>query len=237
MKYNQKYVKGRDGHDWLLKKNIWRRMRYRRENKKLVQCLKTAAAAAVGDVGGSCDSMSGHLMVQQHATTEILTSHQQPPSSSLIHAQDHHSLPPSSAEAAAAAAVSEETQATLDQAAIEAAVAVAVTFGKEQKTAAAAKAMANRKQSSLIDEATPSPADDTCIDIDPTKGPSTIHVANPLDAVTAVVSHDPTTQAALDAAAKLAAATANSTDDVVDDSAAAAAAGIMLDDADAILTL
>jgi hypothetical protein len=34
--YNQKYMKGRDGHDWLLKKNIWRRMRYRRDNKKLV---------------------------------------------------------------------------------------------------------------------------------------------------------------------------------------------------------
>jgi hypothetical protein len=38
--YNQKYVKGKDGHDWLLRKNIWRRMRYRRENKKMVECLK-----------------------------------------------------------------------------------------------------------------------------------------------------------------------------------------------------
>ena len=34
--YNQKYIKGREGHDWLLRKNIWRRMRYRRENKQLV---------------------------------------------------------------------------------------------------------------------------------------------------------------------------------------------------------
>lgn len=33
--YNQKYVKGREGHDWLLRKNIWRRMRYRRSNKLL----------------------------------------------------------------------------------------------------------------------------------------------------------------------------------------------------------
>lgn len=39
--YNQKYIKGKEGHDWLLKKNIWRRMRYRRENKKLVNTLKT----------------------------------------------------------------------------------------------------------------------------------------------------------------------------------------------------
>jgi hypothetical protein len=40
--YNQKYIKGRDGHDWLLRKNIWRRMRYRRENKKMVERLKDA---------------------------------------------------------------------------------------------------------------------------------------------------------------------------------------------------
>lgn len=38
--YNQKYQKGKEGHDWLLKKNIWRRMRYRRENKKMVDKLK-----------------------------------------------------------------------------------------------------------------------------------------------------------------------------------------------------
>ena len=35
--YNQKYIKGQESHDWLLKKNIWRRMRYRRENKKMVE--------------------------------------------------------------------------------------------------------------------------------------------------------------------------------------------------------
>ena len=39
--YNQKYVKGKDGHDWLLRKNIWRRMRYRRENKRMVEQLRT----------------------------------------------------------------------------------------------------------------------------------------------------------------------------------------------------
>jgi len=38
--YNQKYIKGREGHDWLLKKNIWRRMRYRRQNKKMIEKLK-----------------------------------------------------------------------------------------------------------------------------------------------------------------------------------------------------
>ena len=38
--YNQKYTKGKDGHDWLLRKNIWRRMRYRRENKKMVEQMR-----------------------------------------------------------------------------------------------------------------------------------------------------------------------------------------------------
>jgi len=41
--YNQKYVKGQEGHDWLLRKNIWRRMRYRRENKKLVDQIRHVA--------------------------------------------------------------------------------------------------------------------------------------------------------------------------------------------------
>jgi hypothetical protein len=38
--YNQKYTKGKEGQDWLLKKNIWRRMRYRRENKRMVERLR-----------------------------------------------------------------------------------------------------------------------------------------------------------------------------------------------------
>lgn len=47
--YNQKYTKGREGHDWLLKKNIWRRMRYRRENKKMVHAfLETSDTTAPG---------------------------------------------------------------------------------------------------------------------------------------------------------------------------------------------
>lgn len=37
--YNQMYIKGEDGHDWLLKKNIWRRMRYRRRNRDKVDEL------------------------------------------------------------------------------------------------------------------------------------------------------------------------------------------------------
>jgi hypothetical protein len=47
--YNQKYTKGKEGHDWLLRKNIWRRMRYRRENKKMVQSIQGTVAAAAAD--------------------------------------------------------------------------------------------------------------------------------------------------------------------------------------------
>jgi len=38
--YNQTYIKGKESHDWLLRKNIWRRMRYRRENKRMVERMK-----------------------------------------------------------------------------------------------------------------------------------------------------------------------------------------------------
>mmetsp|Transcript_44374 Transcript_44374/g.53635 ORF Transcript_44374/g.53635 Transcript_44374/m.53635 type:complete len:407 (+) Transcript_44374:224-1444(+) len=48
--YNQRYVKGRAGHDFLLKKNIWRRMRYRRQNKKMVEKMKTTAAGPAPEV-------------------------------------------------------------------------------------------------------------------------------------------------------------------------------------------
>ena len=35
--YNQlQYIKGQYGHEWLFKKNIWRRMRYRRKNQHLI---------------------------------------------------------------------------------------------------------------------------------------------------------------------------------------------------------
>jgi len=47
--YNQRYIKGKCGHDWLLRKNIWRRMRYRRENKKMVEKLKVDVTTVTGN--------------------------------------------------------------------------------------------------------------------------------------------------------------------------------------------
>jgi len=47
--YNQSYVKGKDDHDWLLKKNIWRRMRYRRENQYKVEKMGMGRRSESGD--------------------------------------------------------------------------------------------------------------------------------------------------------------------------------------------
>jgi hypothetical protein len=109
--YNQKYVKGRDGHDWLLRKNIWRRMRYRRENKKMVERLRGELEAA------AADDESLHQIRQ---LVVVSASAQE-----AAHASD--------AATQAAAAVAKDLPpvplAATDQAAIEAAVAAAETFG------------------------------------------------------------------------------------------------------------
>lgn len=69
--YNQKYTKGRDGHDWLLKKNIWRRMRYRRENKKMVEQLRRIHPSA----GTTEDNESAPGMAPQIVDESLLTTH------------------------------------------------------------------------------------------------------------------------------------------------------------------
>mmetsp|Transcript_58781 Transcript_58781/g.70731 ORF Transcript_58781/g.70731 Transcript_58781/m.70731 type:complete len:234 (+) Transcript_58781:326-1027(+) len=46
--YNHKYIKGKEGHDWLLKKNIWRRIKYRRKTKRMVcDMMKDAVTNAI----------------------------------------------------------------------------------------------------------------------------------------------------------------------------------------------
>lgn len=69
--YNQEYIKGEEGHDWLLRKNIWRRMRYRRENKKMVQnlvlqpsAIEAAVAAAVQTTVVPDDTITAALDAQ-----------------------------------------------------------------------------------------------------------------------------------------------------------------------------
>lgn len=118
--YNQCYTKGKEGHDWLLKKNIWRRMRYRRENKAMVDQIKTEDPRAMEPdphpqhhhVLGIGDPRFHHHHQEQR---DGLTNH---------HAHSIHPL--HHAAAAAAAAVDHFA----DQVAIAAAVAAAESFGK-----------------------------------------------------------------------------------------------------------
>ena len=56
--YNQKYTRGRDGHDWLLRKNIWRRMRYRRENRAKVARLRIGGEGGEGEEDRGATSSS-----------------------------------------------------------------------------------------------------------------------------------------------------------------------------------
>ena len=48
--YSRSYIRGRDGHNWLLMKNIWRRMRYWKVMRAKVKSLKMQCG--VGGIGG-----------------------------------------------------------------------------------------------------------------------------------------------------------------------------------------
>lgn len=52
--YNQTYIKGEDNHDWLLRKNIWRRMRYRRENQRRVRAITEGGEERGEDGSSAC---------------------------------------------------------------------------------------------------------------------------------------------------------------------------------------
>ena len=69
--YNQRYIKGKEGHEWLLKKNIWRRMRYRRENKKLVEKLKDESNCATLKINEIDQKIFNNISVEV-ATTRFI---------------------------------------------------------------------------------------------------------------------------------------------------------------------
>lgn len=144
--YNQKYVKGKEGHDWLLRKNIWRRMRYRRENKKLLAKLMNDPGGVLAAASGS--GASGQPQPDQN---------QAPSAAQSVAAADASNADPGGegpsskrrklkkeptdrgeatasggdhSEDSAAAAAQAAAEAEADQAAIEAAVAAAESFGK-----------------------------------------------------------------------------------------------------------
>eukprot|EP00977_Amphora_coffeiformis_P010463 scaffold2448_cov155-Amphora_coffeaeformis.AAC.7 len=136
--YNQRYIKGRDGHEWLLKKNIWRRMRYRRENKRMVDRLKTTDPpdphnpqmshhGNAPGTGNLPNDIHRHLQFVSHQVQHPgLTDREHRDLLSTVEAATASSAEEAAAAAAAAAAVDHFA----DQAAIEAAVAAAEHFGK-----------------------------------------------------------------------------------------------------------
>jgi hypothetical protein len=192
--YNQKYIKGRDGHDWLLRKNIWRRMRYRRENKKMVERLKDAGELVMpqphqqhkleqttpgqlllpGDQSAPTDAKQEPMDIADTkdgiitGTAASITNNDDDDHNDTMDDDDPNDDPNDAAtHAAAAAAATGDHLADPD--AVEAAVAAAESFGKSA-------------------------------------GLDMSHVHNPLDAAGAQA-------AALDAAAQLAAASHQSLDE------------------------
>ena len=98
--YNQRYVKGQEGHDWLLRKNIWRRMRYRWENKRLVVKLlanrSTTHPAPLAYHGGQQSSSAASTTTAEAASTtpNFVVQPNQPQTADLPSnsSQDQHSL-------------------------------------------------------------------------------------------------------------------------------------------------
>lgn len=70
--YNQKYIKGKDGHDWLLRKNIWRRMRYRRENKKMVTQLIENNSSTASDTNNSSNNNNNEQQMASQIVDQAL---------------------------------------------------------------------------------------------------------------------------------------------------------------------
>ena len=140
--YNQTYVKGKEGHEWLLKKNIWRRMRYRRMNKQMVETFKTVepeAAAHHHNVlpphhrqqhyhhpsGVTTTTSSSMQDMMESILQNSATAHQV---SNAGLSGDFSTAASASAEEAAAAAAAAVADHFADAAAIEAAVAAAESF-------------------------------------------------------------------------------------------------------------
>lgn len=72
--YNQKYIKGKEGNDWLLKKNIWRRMRYRRENKKMVEEMRQTTETTTSPSTRGVDSQIVDRVLLTDAVTASSTT-------------------------------------------------------------------------------------------------------------------------------------------------------------------
>jgi hypothetical protein len=126
--YNQKYIKGCDNHDWLLKKNIWRRMRYRRENKKILSQMKYLSSN-----DESQDMLPVSTQVRSERADSTATS-EHSFSSTLVAASAgaqlaDHTLPP---ELLSSGEVVALPDAEPDDNIVQAAVAAAESYMKQQ---------------------------------------------------------------------------------------------------------
>lgn len=143
--YNQSYTKGKQGHDWLLKKNIWRRMRYRRENKKMVERMKkdqssmpllnqdasTASAAAVAAAA------TAHLAT---APPIADVGHHHTNGMGVLEVENGGDNPDATAAAVAAASSGcSAGEDLVNTAIVEAAVAAAASYVKNRPQAAPMK--------------------------------------------------------------------------------------------------
>jgi hypothetical protein len=114
--YNQKYTKGKEGHDWLLKKNIWRRMRYRRENKKIVDQMRQNQPLSTADQSPSTTGLASQIVDQALLST---------------HAVDAGDASPNSVAAVTEATDSSEKGGDFEvSAAVEAAMGVAESYAE-----------------------------------------------------------------------------------------------------------
>jgi hypothetical protein len=129
--YNQTYVKGKEGHDWLLKKNIWRRMRYRRENKKMVEKLKgTGPELSSAEDELDEDSDHHHIPVPESTYSSVAAA---AAASVATHIVDH-ALPANLLNGAEVNALNDAAQDdNLHDDVVEAAVAAAESYVKRAR--------------------------------------------------------------------------------------------------------
>lgn len=143
--YNQKYIKGKPTHDWLLRKNIWRRMRYRRENKKMVQALVGTDGEEVGvNITDSNNNMNNNNGGSLAMKPEMNASDQADNDAANTVAADIVD----DALLASAAAAADKVQ-NIHRSVVEAAVAAAESYVKSQN-ADEANALSNSQDVEIV---------------------------------------------------------------------------------------
>ena len=132
--YNQTYVKGKEGHEWLLKKNIWRRMRYRRENKKMVDKLRGAVSEPTTESMGGESQIDHHIPVPDSTMSSVAAA---AAASVATHIVDH-TLPTALLAESEVSTLNETSEDNLHDDVVEAAVAAAESYvarARESETA------------------------------------------------------------------------------------------------------